>query len=228
LSFSNNGHDVRKLTLYPETLQPTEGSWAPASGQKRPICTEKLQMPRKTAASMDRRVARTRKTLQHALLTLMLRKGYDAVTVEDICREADIGRSTFYAHFTGKDALKRSGLDTHLRAALMARQDASPRQTFAFALPFFEHAKAHLDLYRALVAKGGVSTTLVMMRQIVAELLRKELGRTRAGDAPREAAVQFLVGAFMSLLIWWLDGGARLSPQQLDAMFRQLASEGAL
>jgi len=58
-------------------------------------------------------VSRTRRTLQHALLSLMLKNGYDAVTVEDICAEADIGRSTFYAHFTGKDDLKRSALDEH-------------------------------------------------------------------------------------------------------------------
>jgi AcrR family transcriptional regulator len=180
------------------------------------------------AASIDRRVARTLKALQHALLVLILRKGYDAVTVEDICREADIGRSTFYAHFSGKDALKRSGLDTHLRAALMAKPDGLSKATFAFALPFFEHARAHLDLYRALVSKGGVATTLAMMREIVTDLVRKELARAPVENAPREAVVQFLVGAFMSLLIWWLDGGARLSPQQLDAMFRRLASEGAL
>jgi AcrR family transcriptional regulator len=182
--------------------------------------------------AMDRRVARTRKTLQHALLSLMLKKGYDAVTVEDICREADIGRSTFYAHFTGKDDLKRSGLDLHLRSALLARQKqaqtSSPGERFTFALPFFEHAYDHLDLYRALVSKGGAATTLAMMRQIVTDLMRREVAASRPAraDASREAMVQFLVGAFMSLVVWWLDGGAKLSPKQLDMLFRRLASEG--
>lgn len=181
------------------------------------------------AQSMDRRVARTHKTLQHALLSLMLKKGYDAITVEDICHEADIGRSTFYAHFTGKDDLKRSGLDTHLRTALLARQKQKiGEEPFAFALPFFEHAREHLDLYRALVSKGGAATTLAMMRQIVADLLRRELASAGSGETPREAAVQFLVGSFMSLLVWWLDGGAKVHPKQMDAVFRRLATEGVL
>ena len=38
--------------------------------------------------------------------------------------------------------------------------------------------------------------------------------------------VQYLVGAFMSLMILWLDSGARLSPQQVDAMFRSLSMAG--
>ncbi|ESW63627.1 hypothetical protein X772_36330 [Mesorhizobium sp. LSJC280B00] len=34
------------------------------------------------------------------------------------------------------------------------------------------------------------------------------------------------MGAFLSVLIWWLDGGAKLPPQQVDQIFRRLATEG--
>jgi AcrR family transcriptional regulator len=50
---------------------------------------------------MDRRAARTRRALHGALMSLILRKGYEAITVQDIIDEADVGRSTFYAHYTG-------------------------------------------------------------------------------------------------------------------------------
>jgi AcrR family transcriptional regulator len=189
----------------------------------------------KTAAK-DRRVVRTRRTLQHALLALMLKRGYDAITVEDICAEADVGRSTFYAHFTSKDDLKRSGLDDHLKRMLIERQrevkaaGGAASERFAFALVFFEHAQSHLDLYKALISKGGVQTTLKMMRQIVTEMVREEVADMRdwkaPGAPPREAVVQYLVGAFMSLLTWWLDSGAKLAPERLDAVFRRLAIRG--
>ena len=69
----------------------------------------------------DRRVTRTRAMLQQALMSLIPRKDYDAITVQDICDAANVGRSTFYAHFTSKDDLKRSGFE-HLRKELADRQ----------------------------------------------------------------------------------------------------------
>lgn len=169
--------------------------------------------------------------LQRALISLMTRKGYDAITVEEVCDEADIGRSTFYAHFTGKDHLKRSGLDDHLRAMLLEHQRAAALRPldggFGFVLPFLEHAREQLDLYRALVSKGGVATTTTMLRQIVTELVRNELAHKPAPSGVRqEVATAFVVGGFMSLLTWWLDGGTRLAPAELDEMFRRLVLQG--
>jgi AcrR family transcriptional regulator len=70
--------------------------------------------------AIDRRSARTRAMLQHALLSLIAKKRYEAITIKDICEAANVGRSTFYEHYTGKDDLKRCGLE-HLRAVLVDR-----------------------------------------------------------------------------------------------------------
>src|SRR3954469_23951916 len=65
----------------------------------------------------DRRVRRTRRLLREALLALVLEKGYEAVTVQDVLDRADVGRATFYAHFRDKDDLLISGAD-ELRESL--------------------------------------------------------------------------------------------------------------
>ena len=185
---------------------------------------------------MDRRVARTRGMLQHALNSLTLKKGYEAISIEDICEAANVGRSTFYAHYTSKDDLKRSGLEhlrqqllDHQRAALTASENASNR-SFAFSRPMFEHAREHIDLYRALVGNRGGAIALGTIRQILSDLVRDELcasaGKNPNGAIPRELVVHYVVGAFLAVMTWWLDGGAKLPPQRIDAMFRQLATEG--
>src|ERR1700681_2218227 len=71
--------------------------------------------------AIDRRISRTRAMLQHALNSLILKKGYDAITIQDICDAANVGRSTFYAHYTSKDDLKRKGFE-RLRTLLVDRQ----------------------------------------------------------------------------------------------------------
>jgi AcrR family transcriptional regulator len=172
--------------------------------------------------------------LHHALLHLILEKTYEAISVEDICESANIGRSTFYAHFTSKDDLKRSSLE-HLRRQLLdryrtsaaARPGAGP---LAFSLVMFEHAHDHMHLSRALVGSKGSGIALDIVRQTLCEFLQGELETAEDKDAngvPRELVVQHVVGAYIAVLTWWLDGGAKLPPQRIDAIFRQLTSEGA-
>jgi len=47
----------------------------------------------------DRRSQRTRRQVRSAMTDLLREKRYDAITVQDLLDRADIGRSTFYAHF---------------------------------------------------------------------------------------------------------------------------------
>jgi AcrR family transcriptional regulator len=187
---------------------------------------------------IDRRVARTRAALQQAQVSLILKRGYEAVTVEDICEAANVGRSTFYAHFTGKDDLRRSSFE-HLqkqltdrqREALSAARDVKD-QSLGFSLTMFEHARDHIDLYRALIGGRGGAIALGAIRGILSDLVRAELaassGKNPAADMPRDFVVQYVVGAYMAVLTWWLDKGAKLPPERVDAMFRRLATEGVM
>ena len=187
---------------------------------------------------MDRRVARTRAMLQHAMNSLILKKGYDAITITDICGAANVGRSTFYAHYTSKDDLKRSGLEPlrrlltdRQREALATHGDTKDR-SFGFSLAMFEHARDHRDHYRALVGGRGGTVSLGAIRQILSDLVRDELATTidkKSEDViSRELVVQYIVGAYMAVLTWWLDAGAKLSPQKIDTMFRRLATAGIM
>src|ERR1700757_5499961 len=63
------------------------------------------------AGAGDRRVRRTRKLLHDAFLALVLEKGYEKTTIQDILDRADVGRSTFYVHFRDKEALLTSSFD---------------------------------------------------------------------------------------------------------------------
>ena len=60
---------------------------------------------------VDRRVQKTRKLLQDALIELVAEKGYESVSIREILDEANVGRSTFYAHFQDKEQLLHSILD---------------------------------------------------------------------------------------------------------------------
>ncbi len=179
--------------------------------------------------NIDRRVVKTRRALQHAFMNLILEKGYDAVSIQDICDAADVGRSTFYTHYTGKDELKRAGLE-HLRMILTAqRLGASAAEApLGFSLAMFEHARDHLHLYRALFGTTGGVVALSTIRDILQDAVRKDpwFANRPSKTKADEMAVQFAVGALMSVLTWWLDGGAATAPREIDALFRQMIVDG--
>ena len=74
----------------------------------------------------DRRVQRTRRLLHKALMSLILEKKYESITVQEILDRADVGRSTSYMHFQDKDELLFSGFQ-YLQGFLESVQAASQR-----------------------------------------------------------------------------------------------------
>src|SRR5258708_36100532 len=134
--------------------------------------------------AIDRRVARTVAMLHEVLMSLILKKRYEAITIKDICDVADVGRSTFYAHYTSKDDLKRSGLEIMHRQLVDRQRDARATagdikdRSFGFSLAMFEHARDHIQLYRAMAGGRGGAIALGKIRQILFDLVRDELAAT--------------------------------------------------
>ena len=64
--------------------------------------------PSRPGSRVQRRVARTKAAIEDAFVQLVLERGYDRVTVEDITDRADLARATFYAHYPNKEAVQYS------------------------------------------------------------------------------------------------------------------------
>jgi AcrR family transcriptional regulator len=56
----------------------------------------------------DRRSRRTQSNLTNAMVDLVAHRSFDDFTVQELIDRADVGRSTFYSHFRGKDDLFRT------------------------------------------------------------------------------------------------------------------------
>ena len=184
--------------------------------------------------SIDQRVARTRARLHEAHRALILAKGYEAITIRDVCAAAKVARSTFYAHYKNMDDLRGSSFEP-LRRDLVAQQardlaagdDAS---RFGFSLQLLEHARDHIQFYRAHAGSKSGAAAVLVVRKMVADLVRAELIITTTSGSisgiQREFVVEYVVGAYVSVLTWWLDRGATLAPDRVDAIFRELLTTG--
>jgi AcrR family transcriptional regulator len=178
--------------------------------------------------SPDRRVRRTRAALRDALLDLIAERGYEAVTVQDIIDRADVGRSTFYNHYTDKDDLLRDGF-AGLRSILTAAPSAggSSRQRLRFSLPLLRHVHEQRRLVAALLSHGGRTRVLNHVEDLLTAIVREELDTL--GDAttvPSDATATYIVGAYIALMRWWLTDRPDLGPEDADRIFHALVGPG--
>lgn len=185
---------------------------------------------------VDRRVRRTRELLRGALLSLVQEKGYERITVQDILDRADIGRSTFYAHYRDKDELLLAGFED-IRSALAAEREAAEQGTGArgaFLQPLlavFRHVGQHRHLWEALSRKGGSEIVTRILHGSVADLVREhfrsQFPKAKRDDPNLEAAMRFVAGACMELLMWWLQNeDVTYSAEEIHSIFRRLATQG--
>ena len=203
--------------------QSTRGHASSGSGRLWASVREKdVTVPR-----IDRRAARTHRALGRALLSLTRARGYAGVRVSDICTAADVGRSTFYAHYADKDDLKRRAMGAHLRAAVAtAIEDGASADPLGFSLPLFQHASAHRDLRQAVAASDGSSIAADVLDEVIRDHVRSALRDPpdpNAERTPPEVIAAFLAGAWLALCGGWLDDGASSSPEDMDMLFRRLA-----
>jgi AcrR family transcriptional regulator len=169
---------------------------------------------------LDRRVQRTQRELHEALISLIIERGWDHVSVQEICDRANVGRSTFYVHFADKEELLLSGFEK-----LYASMDAvrsSAKGKFAFADALLEHAQEHLRLFRAVVGKKSGQLVLLRFREVVVRLVDAELQSLKVREEERANMARYIGGGFVELLTTWLDRPSRGDSKLVTASFLRL------
>lgn len=181
-------------------------------------------MGEKQPSRDDRRVRRTHKALHGALVELIVERGWDGFSVQDLCERADVGRSTFYLHFADKDEVL-DGAFAHVGEELRAHLASSgASRPLAFSRGLLEHAHGHLRVYRAWVGRRAGHVVQAKLRALVLELVREDVATRLPAGSRRDAVAAFLAGAFFELLIWSLEARPATTPEETDALFHELAA----
>ena len=181
----------------------------------------------------DRRIQRTRELLRSAMVSLIRERGFEALTVQRIIDRANVGRSTFYAHFKSKEDLLTGSVEM-MRSTLkriqlrVAATTSSPRdRMFAFAHELFAHAEQHRDVFAAMVGKRSGAVFERHLHQMLVDLVRSDVDSTASREkrdkVQVEAVVQFVAGGLLGLLVSWQEALTQVSVDDLDALFRRMA-----
>jgi AcrR family transcriptional regulator len=185
----------------------------------------------RSPGKLDARVRRTRDALGDALIALMQERPFDSITIQQVLDRAKIGRSTFYNHFRDKDDLFLSDVDDFfslMSSALDRLGDKSNR--LLPAQEFFAHVAEVHRFIRALHDAQKFQDVFELGRGHFARSIEARLAAMPAARSMnpvgRAARAHALAGAFISLLEWWLAHQEAATPQEMDALFHQLAWSG--
>ena len=174
----------------------------------------------------DRRSQRTRHLLGEALVALIREKDYSIITVSDIIERANVGRSTFYAHYRDKDALFVGELDRVIEV-LSHRIPGQEEKPFFPSLGLFRHVGEEYELYKALLWGSGIDLLIKHMQKSLSNRIEQGLQKSgREFGVPLPILAGFIAGSFLTLLKWWLENKMIYPAEEMDRMFLSLTMAG--
>lgn len=185
----------------------------------------------------DRKKERTRREIYEAAMRLFARSGFAAVTIADICEEADVGRGTFFLHFPTKSALLyefNQRVADDFRASLVEPRVSAHDELRALVERMAVELIAHAEIMSAMLADFFASpealaavATENALPVLVVEIVRRgqERGEFSRRIDPRLAAASFFAtaGAIISGQVF-REGD--LTPEEINRQFLQVVFSG--
>lgn len=162
---------------------------------------------------VDRRTLKTRAALLTAFRDLVLSHGYAKVAVGDIIRRAQIGRSTFYLHFTSKQALLTHSLDVPCTglAACVDRHIAAER-----LVPLLEHFRDQRHLNRVFFEEPIRSIWVHRLATLVGQKLRGRAAPSRLPPVlPRSFVASTIAEMQIAMITHWVRTAASVPAERV-------------
>ncbi|PID78204.1 MAG: TetR family transcriptional regulator [Deltaproteobacteria bacterium] len=174
---------------------------------------------------MDRRQHKSREAIFKAFGELLDRKKYSRITVQNIIDRADVGRSTFYAHFSTKDHLLKLMCKKVFEHVFS--KDLTSEETHDFSdknnlEAYISHILYHLNDNKENLAGilSGESGELFMMylNEYIARMFSSCISKGRM-SVPPDFVINHLTGSFAETLKWWIKGPMKYSPDETARFF---------
>lgn len=179
---------------------------------------------------MDRRQRKTRAAIFGAFGNLLAQKNYNKITVQEIIDAADIGRTTFYAHFETKDDLLKELCAELFDHIIQSAADSThthglysdsgvPESVFCHLL---QHLQENDNNILELLSCESSELFLRYFKDSLNQLLTTQVldwTKQKCKQVPKDFLTNHISSSFVDMVQWWLKGGRKETPEQLTAYF---------
>ena len=175
---------------------------------------------------MDRRQQKTRKAIFDALGKLLESRRFENITVQEIIDTANIGRSTFYAHFETKDDLLKAMCTDIFHHIFTDKLPQEADHDFSAGSQNLELKLVHI-LYHLRENKGNLRGILggesgELFMRFLKQYLRDLFSRYRSefnSSIPEDFLLHHLSGSFAEAIKWWMIEDTKHSPEEVASFY---------
>lgn len=192
-------------------------------------------MPKRT----DLRVVKTRELIRRAFLELIVEKGYEAITIQDIAERSMTNRNTFYLHYTDKKDLLEIVTDEVLDeltiklTAVIANETDQLSKSQAIIRTVFEHVLEHSVFSKAMLGKHEVPRFHDKMKQIIHHIFHQVLNQISAqtpdsNRIPNDFLENCLSSLYIGTIVWWVEHDFHYSAEQVTEIMSEVITKGPI
>ena len=177
---------------------------------------------------MDRRIAKTKTLLENSLIKLMIEKGFDKISIKDLCKEGDINRGTFYLHYKDKYDLLEQKEDEILKGFIKIVNNIVEKHPKNFILPankenllpiftnIYIYIKENADFMGVLLGTNGDLNFQMKIRNFIESCLVQNIAINHEIEKlPVKYIATIASSAQLGILQKWLKSGMEETPQEL-------------
>ena len=179
---------------------------------------------------MDRRQKKTRDAIFSAFAELLSQKHYNQISVQEIIDAANVGRTTFYAHFETKDYLLKS-LCEELFGHIIDTAMGLPHGHYHYSCgnktdSVFLHLVRHLqENDRNILELLSSENNEIFMKYFKTNLRTLimtqyvEKGVLKSATLPEDYLVNHIASSFVETIDWWVSRGMKETPETITEYF---------
>lgn len=177
---------------------------------------------------MDRRQQKTRQAIFSAFGNLLEKKSFRNITVQEIIDEANVGRSTFYAHFETKDDLLKAMCTDIFHHVFSDNLTQESNHDFSNAEYGFEKRITHM-LYHLQDNRNHLKGLLscesgeIFMKYFKSYLYEifPDYMEQHSYRAPDDYVLNYAVCSFSETVRWWITEHDYYTPEEIASFFME-------
>ncbi len=149
---------------------------------------------------IDRRILKSRQAIQSTFLQMLVKVGFDEITVKNLTEKANIGRKTFYLHYIDKYDLLDKIVDDHIAQLREICDQKQDKGIIVGSILWFSYFEQHKSLFAALFKSKGASSFRKKLLSFTMGEINKKLNEDSNPIIDKHIFLKFLGSATMGVL----------------------------